>query len=363
MSKPSADTASNGRATLVRRSDRFLSGLADSKRVTFVSHVHPDPDSLGSMIGLAHLVETCLGKATRLTRDGQICRAENRAMVDLLGIDLDPIEEIQWHEHDAVVMVDSQPNTGRHSFGDNVQIYGVLDHHQTPGDLDGIPFLDIRRGLGATCSLVTRYLMEQDLAVPERVATGLYYGIETELSGFPREANALDDSALQFLYPLADKDILARIRNARLPQEYFECILQALQSSFLYERLIISWVNELATPELAAQVVDFLIRYEQVDWALCVGVCGDQLILSARSALARAGAGEILRQVVAKMGGRAGGHDRRAGGFIPLASTSASAIDQVQSDLRRRILKALQIEECRGQRLVPRREILQNLHT
>src|SRR5437867_2677554 len=105
----------NGRATL-RRSDRFLAGLADYKTVTFVSHVHPDPDSLGSMVGLAHLVESCLGKTTRLTRDGPICRAENRAMVDLLGIDLIPIERVRWRESDAVVMVDSQPKTGRHSF-------------------------------------------------------------------------------------------------------------------------------------------------------------------------------------------------------------------------------------------------------
>ena len=54
------------RLTLTRRSDRFLAGLVDASSVTFVSHVYPDPDSLGSMLGLAHLVETCLGKPTRL---------------------------------------------------------------------------------------------------------------------------------------------------------------------------------------------------------------------------------------------------------------------------------------------------------
>ena len=37
-------------------------GLAEFDLVTFVSHVQPDPDGLGSMLGLAHLVETCLGK-------------------------------------------------------------------------------------------------------------------------------------------------------------------------------------------------------------------------------------------------------------------------------------------------------------
>jgi len=64
--------------------------------------------------------------------------------------------------------------------------------------------------------------------------------------------------------------------------------------------------------------------------------------------------------VVGKLG-RAGGHDRRAGGTIYLPSTAPSAVEQTQSELRRRLLKALHIDECRGQRLVSRREMLQNL--
>jgi nanoRNase/pAp phosphatase (c-di-AMP/oligoRNAs hydrolase) len=360
MARRSADSGLNGKTEGGRRSERFLAGLAGVRSVTFVSHVHPDPDSLGSMLGLAHLVETRLAKRTRLTRDGVISRAENRLMVDTLGIDLQPIEDLTWHEGEALVMVDSQPNTGRHNFDPTVPLYAVIDHHDTPGDLDGIPFTDVRHGLGATCSLVASYLMEQNVAVPSRLATGLLYGIETELAGYPRQASPLDDSALLYLFPLADKNLLAKIRNARLPQNYFECILQALQSSFIYDRLIISWVNELPHPELAAEVVDFLIRFEEIDWALCAGVYQDKLILSVRTTVPQANAGEKLREVVAKLG-RAGGHDRRAGGTVFLSSTAPSAIEQVQSELRRRILKVLHIEECRGQRLVPRKEILQNL--
>jgi nanoRNase/pAp phosphatase (c-di-AMP/oligoRNAs hydrolase) len=361
MAQRSADADPGGPATLVRRrSDRFLAGLSKANRVTFVSHVNPDPDSLGSMIGLAHLVDASLGKPTRLTRDGLINRAENRAMVELLNIELVPIEEVTFDKDEAVVMVDSQPNTGRHNFDSEVPLFAVIDHHNTPGDLTGVSFSDIRRGLGATCSIVTSYLMEQEITLPTSVATALLYGIETELTGWPREASALDDSTLLFLYPLADKDMVARIRNARLPASYFECILQALQSSFIYDRLIISWVNDMPHPELAAEVVDFLIRFEEVKWAFCAGVHKDQLILSMRTVVPRGQAGEILRNVVGKLG-KAGGHDRRAGGSIPLGSTAPSAVEDVQSELRRRLLKALHIDECRGQRLVSLRDMLQNL--
>src|SRR5215468_6106855 len=102
MARRCAETEVNGKALLCRRiSDRFLAGLEPATAVAFVSHVHPDPDSLGSMVGLAHMVETCLGKPTRLTRDGQICRAENRAMVELLGIELEPIEQVRWQNQDT----------------------------------------------------------------------------------------------------------------------------------------------------------------------------------------------------------------------------------------------------------------------
>jgi nanoRNase/pAp phosphatase (c-di-AMP/oligoRNAs hydrolase) len=362
MPRESAETSGQSKnATLSRRSDRFLAGLDEYHGVTIVSHVHPDPDSLGSMVGLAHLIETCVGIPVQITQDGPICRAENRAMVETLDLHLTPIEKVRWRDSQAVVMVDSQPKTGRHSFNGEADIYAVIDHHQTPGEVDGVPFLDIRRGIGATCSLVTRYLTEQEIDIPEHVATCLFYGIETELSGYPREASLLDDAALHALYPLVDKDSIARIKNAPLPEAFYETLLQALQSSFIYDKLLISWINELPNPELCSQCVEFLIRHEEIQWAICAGVHDSKMILSLRTNQPHAQAGEILRHVVHKMGGKAGGHDRRAGGFVTLPSTSPSAIEQVQSEFRRRILKVLRLEETRGRRLVSRGEMMRNM--
>ena len=116
MARRSAEPGCNGKTHSTRRSDRFLAGLANAESVILVSHVHPDPDSLGSMLGLAHLIDVCLDKPTCLTRDGAICRAENRALVENLKLQLEPIEDMTWKEGDALVMVDSQPNTGRHNF-------------------------------------------------------------------------------------------------------------------------------------------------------------------------------------------------------------------------------------------------------
>ncbi len=343
-----------------RRSDRFLQTLARYRRAVFVSHVHPDPDSLASMLGLAHLAGAKLGLPTLLTRDGPIRRAENRAMVEGLQLDLTPVQQVKWRPGDAVVMVDSQPGTGRHSLCASTPVAAVLDHHDTPGNLADVPFVDVRPHLGATCTLVTKYLTDQNVGIDAKLATALLYGIETEVSGHPREAGPCDDAALKLLYPVADKDLISQIRNARLPHSHFECVLQALQSSFIYDRLIISWIDDLPQPESAAEVCDFMVRFEKIDWAVCVGVHQKSMVLSVRSSLPHARAGELLQKVVGDLG-KAGGHDRRAGGCIPVPNPTAANVEELQSELRRRFLREFGMEDARGQRLVRLREMLQNL--
>ncbi|MGL4422982.1 MAG: DHH family phosphoesterase, partial [Gemmataceae bacterium] len=265
-----------------------MSGLQEYRRAVFVSHVNPDPDSLATMLSLAYLVEQKTNLSTLITRDGPISRAENRTMVDVLNIDLTLIEDVEWHEDDAIIMVDSQPNTGRHTFTAPIDFYCVIDHHNTPGDLSRVRMSDIRPNVGATSTLATNYLIEQGVPITEKLATALLYAIESEVTGFPREANRADDKVIDLLSPLADKDALAQIRSARLPHSHFECLLQALQSSFIYDRLILSWVDDLPQPEQAAEVVDFMVRFEKIDWAVCAGVYKDMLIISVRSALPNA---------------------------------------------------------------------------
>ena len=82
-------------------------------------------------------------------------------------------------------------------------------------------FSDIRTHLGATSTMVTGYLIEQRVVVTPQLATALLYGIESETTGYPREASSLDDGALIWLFPRADKDLLAQIRNPKLPQSHF----------------------------------------------------------------------------------------------------------------------------------------------
>ena len=333
------------------RSERLLGSLAPFQRLVIVSHVNPDPDSLASMLGLKALLNACQNqKPVILTVEGMIARAENRAMVELVPIPLVPVETVQIDSSTGVIMVDSQPRTGRrHSEETAPQV--VIDHHETGGDLDGALFSDIRTHLGATSTMVTGYLIEQKVLVPPELATALLYGIESETTGYPREASTLDDGALVWLFPRANKDLLARIRNPKLPQSHFATFQNALVNAFLYRDLIVSWCGEVSQPDIIAEIADFFIRFDQVNWALAIGLFEGRLKLSLRSAALGGRAGEVLRDVVNGLGS-AGGHDKRAGGLIGLGELEGSDLDSVLRTLRRRLLGQLNIEEHQGRRLL-----------
>jgi nanoRNase/pAp phosphatase (c-di-AMP/oligoRNAs hydrolase) len=343
-----ADPATSSRSP---RSQRFLATLAPFARVVLVSHVNPDPDALASMMGLAALLEARQpGKPVVMTVDGIIARAENQAMVDLLEIPLLPIADTTVTDDTALVMVDSQPRTGRRA-SEAVQPQIVLDHHETPGQLEGVLFRDIRPQIGATTTLVTGYLLEQDVAVSRRVATALLYGIESETSGYPREASPSDDGALVWLFPRADKDLLARIRNPRLPQSYFATYHHALANAFLYRDAVFNWCGTVPHPDIVAELADFFIRFDQVGWAISIGQFEQTLKISIRADHMGAHCGEVLRTAVNGMG-TAGGHDKRAGGAVPLLTQDPAAIDALLRQLRKRILTQLGIDDEQGRLLL-----------
>jgi nanoRNase/pAp phosphatase (c-di-AMP/oligoRNAs hydrolase) len=333
------------------RSDRLLEVLAPFARVVVVSHVNPDPDSLASMLGVKALVEAAQpGKPVIPTVDGMIARSENRAMAELIPIPLQPVETVNIDAGTAVVMVDTQPHTGRrHS--EAAMPHVVLDHHETGGVLSGVLFSDIRTHVGATSTMITGYLLEQRVIVNPPLATALLYGIESETMGYPRESSSLDDGALIWLYPRADKDLLARIRNPKLPQSHFATFHSALANAFLYDKLIFSWCGTVTQPDIIAEIADFFIRFDQVDWALSAGVFDRQVKLSLRAGQLGGRAGEVLQAVVNGMG-NAGGHDKRAGGAIALPDQQDSTIESTLRMIRHRLLTQLGIDEQQGHRLL-----------
>ncbi len=353
-----ADTSSEQALARQQRSERLLATLAPFPKVVIVSHVNPDPDALASMLGLKALIDHGLpGKSVVLTMDGMIARAENRSMVDLIPIPLCAVQSVTFDAATAVIMVDSQPHTGRRASEAAVPTV-VLDHHETGGVLTGVAFRDIRPNLGATSTMITGYLLERNVTVSPRLATALLYGIESEVSGYPREASSLDDGALVWLFPRADKDLLAEIRNPKLPYSHFATVQHALANAFIYRDVVVSWCGVVTQPDIIAEMADFFVRFDQVNWALAIGLFDDMMKLSVRVSQLGGHSGEVLREVVNGVG-TAGGHDKRAGGAISLPDTRPETIDSTLRMIRHRLLSRLGIDEHQGHRLLEASPVIQ----
>jgi nanoRNase/pAp phosphatase (c-di-AMP/oligoRNAs hydrolase) len=206
--------------------------------------------------------------------------------------------------------------------------------------------------------MVTGYLLEQSVSVNPRLATALLYGIESEVSGYPRESSPLDDGAQVWLFPRADKDLLAQIKNPKLSQDYFATYQNALANAFLYRDVIVSWCGVVPQPDIIAELADFFIRFDRVSWALAIGLFDGMMKLSIRAAHLGGHSGEVLRMVVDGQG-NAGGHDKRAGGAIPLTDTQPETIERTLRTIRHRLLTCLQIDEQQGHRLLEASPIIQ----
>ena len=99
-----------------------------------------------------------------------------------------------------------------------------------------------------------------------------------------------------------------------------------LANAFLYDELVVSWCGTVTQPDIIAEIADFFIRFDQVNWSLAAGVFEDQLKLSLRAGSLGGRAGETLHAVVNGLGS-AGGHDKRAGGAIVLPDLRPETVE------------------------------------
>jgi nanoRNase/pAp phosphatase (c-di-AMP/oligoRNAs hydrolase) len=327
----------------------LLAALEGPGPLVIVPHDNPDPDALASAATVQYLARQSLGKDSTIVLGGIVGRAENRAMLTYLNISLVSVGEICFDRDAHVVLVDTQPGRSNNSLPELVVPTGVIDHHPAYGNYDHVRFRDLRDQYGATSTIMTEYLRESGVAVEAKIATALFYGIAAETQDLGREAGPADIAASQFLYPYTNKRRLAKIENARVPREYFAVFRDAIEEAVIYNRVIISNLGEVRYPDMVAEVADFLLRLDAVEWAAAIGCYGKHLHVSVRTTDRNVNAGELLRKV---LGSRlAGGHDLIAGGRVRIDDAGIGR-EKAAVTIKERLLKALGIDAATGEHLV-----------
>jgi nanoRNase/pAp phosphatase (c-di-AMP/oligoRNAs hydrolase) len=340
------------------RATKLLKVLADKKNILVTSHQHPDPDALASSHALKYLLLSKLKNANvTMAIRGKIGGGLNDAFTKHANFKLAPWDEaaIVAGKYDAIVLLDTQPPFAYSPLPQGVAATAVIDHHRAQGRNPRCDFCDIRIDVGATTSIIFSYFLELKVAIPADLAAAMLYAIETDLAGAAGTPGELDNIALSNLTLTADTHKLYQMRYVDLPQGYYIATAAGLANAMYYDSAIISHLDSIDSLEKPAVIADFLLRFDQVQWALVSAVNDDKLVLSLRTSSSKLSAAEMMRRLVKRLG-EGGGHRTKAGGVIPLSSATPGEVERIRAVLRRRYLRALKIKVSRGQRLVPKAE-------
>jgi nanoRNase/pAp phosphatase (c-di-AMP/oligoRNAs hydrolase) len=285
-----------------------LRGLVDEgDRVAIVLQDDPDPDAMASAMAL----RTLLGRnklTTPLFSFKPVTRPENRTMVHLLEIDIEPAETAELDEYDKIAMVDVQPAF----FGDKLtRAHIVIDHHPNYEPSDA-PFVDVRTKYGATSTIMTEYLICADERISERLATALLYGIRSDTLALSRRVTDDDLQAFVTLYPIANYNMLKQIERPELPAEFARILSRALARIEVVDGLAVLNLGQVARDDIIVQVADFCLQFEGVEWVAVAGKLGSDLVVAVRNyGMSGDNAGEAVKTLFGDIGS-AGGHRNMA---------------------------------------------------
>ncbi|MFW6097601.1 MAG: DHH family phosphoesterase [Chloroflexota bacterium] len=320
--------------------------IGSSTHVLILPHNDPDPDAIASAVALKFLLVELWGVTAEIRYNGIIGRAENQALVTYLGDELEPMQ--MQRVTAPVILVDTQPGAGNNPLPEGTTVEAVIDHHPLLPQTPRAAFADVRPDVGACATILTEYLLAADLTPPTTLATGLFYGIKSDTMALGRNVAESDVEAYVYLQALTDPDALIEIEQAQVPPAYFQSINTTLEAARVYEDVLIADVGVMAYPDLVAELADWLLRLQGVDWVVCMGVYRNSLRLAVRTRHHEGGAGHMVQKIVAA-DGIAGGHGTMAGGQVALNGLAAST---VSARLRRRILSYFGIPATAGRRLM-----------
>jgi len=318
------------------------------ERMAILIHRSPDPDSIASAAALRAIAQSRNVEAD-IVYEGEIGHQENRAFVNLLGIELTSMADIDLDEYDTVALVDyakgGQPDT------DDVDV--LIDHyeHEDETTLDA-QFTDVRPNVSATSTILTKYIQELDLSLGQEVATALLYGIRAETLDFKRDTTPADLTAAAYLYPFADHDMLEQVESPSMSPETLDVLAEAIRNREVSGSHLVSNAGFIRDRDALSQAAQHLLNLEGITTTAVFAIADDTIYLAARSKDIRMNIGKVLDDAFGDIG-EAKGHSTDASVEIPLGiftgiETSEdnrdTLLDLTEQAVRQKLFDAMGVE-------------------
>lgn len=320
---------------------------ADGK-LAILTHDSPDPDSIASAVALQAIAAE-LDVEADIFYDGDIGHQENRAFVNLLGIELCARSSVDdLSEYDVVALVDNM-KAGDVDLSVDIDIF--IDHYEPDDEIDSA-FVDVRTNLSSTSTILTKYLQEFDLSPSEAVATALLYGIRAETLDFKRDTTPADLTAAAYLHPFANHDTLEQVESPSMSPETLDVLAEAIQKREVQGSHLFSTAGFIRDRDALSQAAQHLLNLEGITTTAVFGIADDTIYVAARSKDIRINIGNILQDAFEGIG-EAAGHSTQGSVEIPLGiftgiETSEDNRDTLLSlteeAVRRKLFDAMGVE-------------------
>ena len=281
------------------------------QKMAILIHRSPDPDSIASAAALRTIAES-LDVEADIIYEGEIGHQENRAFVNLLGIDLVSRDTVDLDDYDTFALVDTAK--GGDPTVEHVDL--IIDHYEHDHAHDAT-FEDIRPNVSATSTILTKYIQELELSLQQEVATALLYGIRAETLDFKRDTTPADLTAAAYLYPFADHDTLEQVESPSMSPETLDVLAEAIRNREVKGSHLVSNAGFIRGRDALSQAAQHLLNLEGITTTAVFAIADDTIYLAARSKDIRMNIGKVLDDAFGEIGDTAG-HSTDASVEIPL---------------------------------------------
>jgi len=335
-------------ATLIDDSEtdyrRFQELVASTDSLAILCHDNPDPDTIASALALEAIANEWGVATVDIVHGGTVTHQQNRAMINVLDIGLKSITQVTLSDYSLVAFVDHGIPGRNNSAPEDMTPDIVIDHH--PADEIEGQFVDHRPAVGATVTLLTRYLEVYDIELDERLATALLFGLHRETLDFNRGTTSTEHAAACVLHPHADHNTIEELTNSVFTPETISGIGDAIANREVRGSCLVSSLGRIRERDIIPQAADYLLQLEGVSTTIVYGIVDDNIYLSGRTSNTQLHIGDLLKETFDQVGS-AGGHHDMAGGKVPLGFIGSVddgddvAMDLIDQSMNRQIFDAL----------------------
>jgi nanoRNase/pAp phosphatase (c-di-AMP/oligoRNAs hydrolase) len=323
--------------------------LRSIDRLAVVTHDNPDPDAIASGTALAELAADA-GCEAEVCYYGEIGHQENRALVNVLDIDLRPLDpDTTLSSFDGFALVDHARPGVNDQLPPETPVDIIIDHHPTHAPVEA-RFVNHCSNVGATSTLLVESFERTGRDLDTATATALLFGIQVDTHGFVRGVAPRDFEAAATLAETADVDTLERIESPSVDRGTFDVLADAIDNRRLEGDVLFSPVGRIQNRDVLPQVADRLLTVEGVQATLVYGIIDETVYVSARSRAEGPDLGRAMRDAFARLGS-AGGHAEMAGAQIELGQsgeTGSPSADTVDALVVDRFLEAVSTHSRRA---------------